>query len=318
MAVGFCEPCGKVEIGETGCCGPTRRLVKSVIALLCICFAVAAEAKSGETVPDGTTSSPSISVLTPPHTSPTPSFLPSATPTPSSGLEFADGVVPSDAVTQFNIGAAYYRGDGGKPRDYVQAVKYFRKAAEQNYAGAQRLLGVCYYAGYGVAKDYKQAVKWFRKAAEQNDTSSQNDLGLLYAKAEGVAKDSEEAVKWFRIAAEQNFPAAQSNLGTAYLLGDGVAKDYSEAVTWFRKAAEQNDSQGQYNLSISYLRGEGVTKDYVESYKWGLLAASQNHEGAKQHIALLENVMTREQVAEGQRLARNFRPRQVPSVKTEK
>ena len=124
-----------------------------------------------------------------------------------------------------------------------------------------------------------------------------------------MAKDSVEAVKWFRKAAEQNLPAAQSNLGAAYLLGDGVAKDYSEAVKWFRKAAEQNDSQGQYDLSISYLRGEGVTKDYVESYKWGLLAASQNHEGAKQHIALLENVMTREQVAEGQRLARNFRPR---------
>ena len=32
-------------------------------------------------------------------------------------------------------------------------MKWYRKAAEQNYAEAQYNLGVCYYNGQGVAKD---------------------------------------------------------------------------------------------------------------------------------------------------------------------
>jgi tetratricopeptide (TPR) repeat protein len=49
-----------------------------------------------------------------------------------------------------------------------------------------------------VAKDYAEAVKWYRKAAEQNLAVAQNRLGFCYAKGEGVAKDQVEAVKWYR------------------------------------------------------------------------------------------------------------------------
>jgi TPR repeat protein len=36
-------------------------------------------------------------------------------------------------------------------------VKWYRKAAEQNYAVAQNNLGVCYQQGKGVAKDQMKA-----------------------------------------------------------------------------------------------------------------------------------------------------------------
>ena len=58
--------------------------------------------------------------------------------------------------------------------------------------------------GQGVAKDEVEAVKWYRKAAEQNDADAQNNLGVCYANGQGVAKDEVEAVKWYRKAAEQN------------------------------------------------------------------------------------------------------------------
>ncbi len=38
-------------------------------------------------------------------------------------------------------------------KDYVEAVKWYRKAAEQNHAVAQVNLGVCYANGNGVVKD---------------------------------------------------------------------------------------------------------------------------------------------------------------------
>ena len=53
-------------------------------------------------------------------------------------------------------------------QDYAEAVKWYRKAAEQGFAGAQLNLGLCYYNGDGVERDYDEAMKWIRKAAEQN------------------------------------------------------------------------------------------------------------------------------------------------------
>ena len=64
---------------------------------------------------------------------------------------------------------------------------------------------VCYDNGQGVAKDDAEAVKWYRKAAEQNDAWAQFNLGYCYANGQGVAKDKVEAVKWYRKAAEQNY-----------------------------------------------------------------------------------------------------------------
>ena len=74
-------------------------------------------------------------------------------------------------------------------KDDAEAVKWFRKAAEQNYARAQYNLGLRYTKGQGVAKDDAEAVQWFRKAAEQNDAPAQAALGVRYAKGQGVAKN---------------------------------------------------------------------------------------------------------------------------------
>src|SRR5207249_8792291 len=60
--------------------------------------------------------------------------------------------------------------------------------------------------------------------------------------------------------------------------------------------------------------GAGTAKDYVVAYKWLLLAGAQGDELAKKYSSKLENMMTREQIAEGQKLARNFKPREVPST----
>jgi TPR repeat protein len=48
-----------------------------------------------------------------------------------------------------------------------EAVKYYRMAAEQGHATAQKCLGVCYKNGTGVEHDAAQAVYWYRKAADQ-------------------------------------------------------------------------------------------------------------------------------------------------------
>jgi len=82
-----------------------------------------------------------------------------------------------------------------------------------------------------------------------------------------------------------------------------------EAVKWYRKAVEQNYALAQTNLGICYYNGDGVSKDQVEAYKWLLLAARQGDEHAKEGVTLLEHVLRPEQIAEGQKRARDFKPR---------
>ena len=46
-----------------------------------------------------------------------------------------------------------------------------------------------YRDGTGMPQDDTEAVKWFRKAAEQGDASAQNDLGVMYQNGRGVPQD---------------------------------------------------------------------------------------------------------------------------------
>jgi TPR repeat protein len=120
-----------------------------------------------------------------------------------------------------------------------------------------------------------------------------------------------EAVKWYRKAAEQNYAKAQYNLGLCYEHGNGVAANRVEAAKWYRKAAEQNDVNAQFNLGMCYEEADPGTEDWAEVYKWLSLAAMQGHEGAKKFMtaALESKLMTPEQIAQGQKRAREFKPR---------
>ena len=172
-------------------------------------------------------------------------------------------------------------------KNYTEAVKWYRKAAEQGFADAQNSLGFCYENGEGVTKDILEAVKWYRKAAEQGFAKAQCNLGYCYEKGKGVTQDYYEAVKWYRKAAEQGLARAQHNLGYCYDIGNGVTQDYYEAVKWYRKAAEQGHATAQNNLGGCYENGDGVTKDINEAVKWYRKAAAQGNSYAKDNLKRL-------------------------------
>ena len=181
-----------------------------------------------------------------------------------------------NASGQCDLGWMYQNGYG-VTQDYAEALYWYRKAAEQGYARAQRGLGWMYQNGYGVTKDYAEAVKWYRKAADQGNASGQRDLGYMYSKGYGVEQDYAQAVKWYRKAAEQDYASAQRDLGYMYSSGYGVEQDYAEAVKWYRKSADQGSSVGQRDLGYMYLNGYGVKQDYAEAAKWYRKSAEQGN-----------------------------------------
>lgn len=106
-----------------------------------------------------------------------------------------------DASAQFVVGKIFDYGNGGVTLNHGTAVTWYRRAAEQGYAGAQFNLGNCYQLGEGVDQDKKQAVYWYRQAALQGDTDAEYTLGLCYASGDGIVKSSARAIEWFRRAA---------------------------------------------------------------------------------------------------------------------
>src|SRR6266566_4584353 len=83
--------------------------------------------------------------------------------------EIRAGADKGDAKAQYELGRAFFSGTLGVAKDEAEAVKWFRKAAEQNVADAQYNLGVCYDSGEGVAKDEVEAYKWWLLAAGQGN-----------------------------------------------------------------------------------------------------------------------------------------------------
>ncbi len=187
-----------------------------------------------------------------------------------------------------SLGDDYLNGRNSKTQNYQEAVKWFRKAAEQGYANGQVNWGYMYENGYGVEKNYTEAVKWYQKAAEQGHARGQSNLGVMYRDGYGVEKNYTEAVKWFRKAAEQGNAGGQSNLGYMYLNSYGVAKNYTEAVKWFRKAAEQGHAAGQRNLGYMYENGYGVEKNLATAKSWYEKAAAQGDDFAKKRLEALK------------------------------
>ena len=153
---------------------------------------------------------------------------------------------------------------------------------------------------------HAEAYESLMPLAEQGDADAQYLIGLMYAEGQGVPQDYEAAIRWYRLATDQGHAKAQFNLGLMYDNGRGVPQDYAQAREWYLKAAEQGMADGQVKLGIMYQDGPGVLQDYVQAHMWYNLAAAQNQKDATKLRAALAKDMPPEQIAEAQRLTREW------------
>jgi len=89
--------------------------------------------------------------------------------------------------------------------------------------------------------------------------------------------------------------------------------EYATALRLWHPLAEQGDAIVQLNLGLLYYWGHGVLQDsvqnYVEAHKWFNLAAARGNLSAADNRDWLAKKMTPDQLAEAQRLAREWKPR---------
>ena len=83
--------------------------------------------------------------------------------------------------------------------------------------------------------------------------------------------------------------------------------DYATDASWFRKAAEEGNVFAQHALGVLYVKGEGVPQDYVQAHMWSSLSAAQG--GGTNNQDIIAARMTPPQIAEAQKLAREWKPK---------
>lgn len=151
-------------------------------------------------------------------------------------LDVANGTNAAAVVIQDNLGWRYQNGLG-VDRNFSEAVKWYRKAAEQRDSSAQMHLGWMYEMGMGVAKDYAEALKMYLAAGESADADLLNELAWRLATSDTVEmRDGTNAVRF----AEKAVTASPQNPGFLNTL----AAAYAETQQFNRAATTEQEAIG--------------------------------------------------------------------------
>lgn len=131
----------------------------------------------------------------------------------------------------------------------------------------------------------------------------------MYSNGQGVAEDKAEGLRWFKLAAAQGDADAQRSIGFMYKSGIVVTQDFAEALRWFKLAAEQGDATAMADIGGMYALGKDPILNIVKSHMWFNLSAAQGRELSAKARDALNKIMTSQEIATAQKLARECQAR---------
>jgi TPR repeat protein len=260
----------------------------------------------------------------------------------------------------------------GVQQDKQEAAKWYQRAAKQKNANAMFNLGTAYYNGDGVGVDDAAAYAWFvlaesfgsqpaadavkrmnRRASEQ--CKAFEKIGDMYQKGSELPQSTTEATKWYRkaVGTDTGYDAASvrvklagllledqstgSNyaeahrlceeaaklhyrggvycIGQLYELGLGVPRDFSKAAKWFSEATNMGHPGAALRLGQMYWKGEGVRQDRISAYEFIYLASTSGLPEAQREKELVEKELTPEEIEAGKAKAAGWSRRHVLVIK---
>lgn len=166
----------------------------------------------------------------------------------------------------FLLGFFYYQGEG-VTQNFTEAIKWFKKAANNGLSNSYGFLGACYIT----QKNYVEAINWFKKAINNGDCCYA-DLGACYLQ---LGKFT-EAIPWLKKGIDDKKPEYYVSLGQCYYF----LQNYTEAISWLKKAADKGITDSYFTLGLSFY----FLKNYTEAIIWFEKAANN---GVSQAYAYL-------------------------------
>jgi len=224
------------------------------------------------------------------------------------------------ADAQFMLSDIYLTGKLGEKKGN-DGLSWLTKAAAAGHIRAQSMMGVHYINGKVVKQDVETGLKYLRNAAENNNTSAQRLMGFLYFHGENVEQNHNLASQYFYAAARSGDNEAVKRLlgmadaghglaltysGLLYKDGIGVETNAEKAAEMVLAGANKNVAMAQHQISHAYGAGQGFKQDYLKAHMYANLAAAQGYVGAEKRRDTWAQLMTPEQIAEAQSMARSW------------
>jgi len=242
---------------------------------------------------------------------------------PESLKQTEKSALQGDADAQCDMGRFFLK--KGKPKDYLEAEKWFRMSAKQEHARGMFSLGFVLSRRAETIDDEIEIAGLYRLAADKGDHRAQYELGLYIINGKAGFKiiNVNEAVILFKQAAAQNhllanaalvamahkkecdletgkeslkkleewakrgIAPAQYNLGRIYEHGYIVPQDYKKAMSWYQKAAPKGMNNAYIRMGLLHETGSGVTIDYEKAMQSYKIAADKGDFTANFQIAQL-------------------------------
>lgn len=181
----------------------------------------------------------------------------------------------------YNIGIMYYTGELGAI-NYLEAFKWYKKAAELGLPQAQYNLATMYDYGQGVAQDDKKAFEWYSKASLAGDELAQHNLAYMYEYGQGVDQNLPLAIYWYKKSYINSHDASQVKL-----IKLGASPDFLKQINDARIIKVMNNNNLFDHKGVSYIKEILKKKGVGECFDVWLEIGNEYIGSAHKDIALI-------------------------------
>ena len=186
-------------------------------------------------------------------------------------VEIVEKAEAGDAKAQAEAAVKYMELAGsleqaGPGTDYIESVKWAKKAVAQENADGYWPLALAYHHGRGVEKNVDVAIAYYRQGANRGNYKCMHNLGCEYMTGENIWKNEKKGFEYIKKAAEQGYGLAMRDLGRCYQFGNGCTGNMKKAIEWYEKALEViNDPELEQKVTVFKMLGDS-TPDFGEDY----------------------------------------------------
>ena len=156
-----------------------------------------------------------------------------------------------------------------------KAMEQFLRAGELGYGAGYSCIGDIYIR----KRNWSEAKRYFRRAADLHHVGAIEKLAceatLGYFKFTDVVQyeqrrppDPGEAFRLNREGARLDHPVSCRHLGLCYMTGSGTGEDYARGFKWLKRAADKGDALAMQHCGICYLQGAGVEQSNAQAMYW--------------------------------------------------
>lgn len=115
---------------------------------------------------------------------------------------------------------------------------------------------------FGTQRDYEDAFKWAKKAADQGDLDGMYCLALCYEHGRGTTIAKTKAATTYEKAAKLGHAPSQWNLAVCYLNGSGYERNEVKGYMWAYQAADQGNELAINDLSYQEKNLDQIIETY--------------------------------------------------------